>query len=48
METMSNLKFNVDLVKALVKKGTHSTPKATMVRANILNPKGLHYFMQLI
>jgi len=41
---MSHLKFNVDLVRAFIKKGTRFTPKAaTMVRAFISNPKGLHY-----
>ncbi len=44
METMSVLKFNVDLIKAFIKKETHFTPKATtMVGAFISNPKGLHY-----
>jgi len=44
MEAMSHLKLNVDLVKALIKKGMRFTPKATtMVEAFISNPKGLHY-----
>jgi len=44
MKTMSHLKFNVDLVKALIKQGTRFTPKAiTMAGAFISNPKGLHY-----
>jgi hypothetical protein len=37
---MSHLKFNVDLVRALIKKGTCYIPKATMVRASIFNPRG--------
>jgi hypothetical protein len=43
---MSHLKFNVDLVRALIKKGTHFTPKAiTTIGAFISNLKGLHYSM---
>ncbi len=38
-ETISHLKFNVALARALVKKGNHFTPKAiTMLGACILNP----------
>jgi hypothetical protein len=41
---MSHLKLDVGLVKALIKEGTHFTPKAMiMVGAFISNPKGLHY-----
>jgi len=46
---MSHLKFNADVVKALIKKGTHFTPKAiTTVGAFISNPKGLHYSIEWI
>jgi hypothetical protein len=38
-KTISHLKFNVALARALVKKGNSFTPKAiTMVGACILNP----------
>jgi hypothetical protein len=46
METMSHLKFNVALVRAFINKGACFTPRATtMMRAYVLNPEGLHYFM---
>ncbi len=42
---MSHVKFNVDLVRALIKKGTRFTPKEiTTIGAFISNLKGLHYF----
>jgi hypothetical protein len=42
---MSHLKFNVDLVRALIKKNMfYFKGKATTrVRVFISNPKGLHY-----
>jgi hypothetical protein len=47
MEIMSHVKFYVDLAKAFIKKGTHSTPKVTtMVGAFELNLEVLHYSMQ--
>ncbi len=43
VETMSHLNFNVDLVKAFIKKRKCFTPKAIiMVGAFISNPKGFH------
>ncbi len=47
VKTMSHLKFNVALARALIKKGTHPIPKATkMVEAFVPNLGGLDYSMQ--
>ncbi len=47
VKTMSHLKFNVALARALIKKGAHSIPKATtMVGAFVPNLGGLDYSIQ--
>jgi hypothetical protein len=46
-KTMSHLKCNVALTRALIKKGAHFIPKATtMVGAFVPNLGGLDYSMQ--
>ncbi len=47
VKTMSHLKFNATLTRALIKKGAHSIPKeTTMVGAFVPNLGGLDYSMQ--